>query len=149
MMFRDLKCGDTLYIYDRSSITLTSDKIVNVSAPHPDKTNIANGCVVDVSIASMVYSFKDNADTGYTANLVISPDKQNILREVEAQKMSNESQLARIDTLKEELPKLSSIIDKLNPEIKEKRMQKEEIASMKSDIKDLKEMVELLINSKK
>lgn len=149
MLFRDIKTGDTLYIYDRVAIGLSTDKVVNVSAPHLDKNNMSAGMVVDVTIGnSLQYTFKDSSECGYTANLVISADRSAILREVEMQKANNETQIMRVDQLKEELPKLDIIIDSLNPDLKQKKVQEERMNKMEESIASMKEMVEILIKQK-
>lgn len=148
MMFRDVKVGDNLYVYDRSAISLRVDKVVNVSAPKLDKTNMAAGMVVDVSIADVTYTFRDASEIGFAGNLVISTDKSSILREVEGQKSNNESQIARVDQLKAELPKLDSVIDQLSPERKEKKVQEERMAKLEDSIGKLSELVEQMLKKR-
>lgn len=132
-MFKDLKSGDTLYIYNRSDVSMSVEQIVSVSAPRLDKGNM----VVDVVVNNMTYTFKDTSETGYTANLAISPNKANILREVESQKASNETQIARVDQLKAELPKLSEIIDQLNPERREKKIMEDRLSKIEANLEKL------------
>lgn len=152
MMFRDAKAGDTLYVYDRTSISLRMDKIVSVSAPKLDKANMANGMVVDVVIDNTTYTLKDTSNVGYTGNLIISTEKSSILSEVEAQKTNNEAQIARVDQLKAELPRLESVIDSLSPERKEKKAQEERLTRLEGSIGNLEdsigrlnEMIELMM----
>ena len=141
MMFRELKQGDTIYIYDRVAVGLSTENVVSVSAPHMDKNNTAIGMVVDVNLSNTTYSFKDASEIGYTANLVISPNKSLILREVENHKASNENLLAKVDSMRDELTKIEKIIDVLSPERKEKRM-------MEDRLNRIEAMMERLINSK-
>lgn len=143
MMFRDLKVGDTLYIYDRASIALTAEQVSSVSAPRVDKS----GMVVDVAVGNMTYTFRDSSEVGFTPTLVISADRNNLLREVEAHKMGNESQIARVDQLKAELPKLDAIIDQLSPERKQKKDQEARMAKMEKSIGDLTAMLTQFMNS--
>lgn len=133
MMFRDLKVGDTLYIYDRASITLTAEQVSSVSAPRVDKSSM----VVDVAVGNMTYTFRDSSEVGFTPTLVISADRNNLLREVEAHKMGNESQIARVDQLKEELPKLDAVIDQLSPERKEKKMMEDRLSKIEANLERL------------
>ena len=137
MMFRDLKAGDTIYLYDRVAIALTTEKVVSDSAPHIDKNNMSVGMVVDIAVANMTYTFKDSSEIGFTSNLAISSDKSNLLREVEVQKASNESQIARVDQLRAELPKLTEIIDQLNPEAKAKKMMEDRLSKIEASLEKL------------
>lgn len=149
MLFKDLKIGDSLYVYDRVAIVLTTEKVISASAPKLDKGNVSAGMVVDVTLSNnMTYTFKDSSDVGYTANLIISGDKSAILREVEAQKANNEAQLARVDMLKSELPRLDSVIDLLSPERMERKQNEERMNRMEESIGSLKEMVEQMLKQK-
>lgn len=133
MMFRDLKVGDTLYIYDRASIALTAEQVSSVSAPRVDKS----GMVVDVAVGNMTYTFRDSSEVGFTPTLVISSDRANLLREVVAHKMGNESQIARVDQLKSELPKLDAVIDQLDPNRKEKKMMEDRLSKIEANLEKL------------
>lgn len=133
MMFRDVKVGDTLYIYDRASIALTAEQVSSVSAPRVDKA----GMVVDVAVGNMTYTFRDSSEVGFTPTLVISPDRSNLLREVVAHKMGNESQIARVDQLKAELPKLDAVIDQLDPNRKEKKMMEDRLSKIEANLEKL------------
>lgn len=133
MMFRDVKVGDTLYIYDRASIALTAEQVSSVSAPRVDKV----GMVVDVAVGNMTYTFRDSSEVGFTPTLVISSDRANLLREVVAHKMGNESQIARVDQLKAELPKLDAVIDQLDPNRKEKKMMEDRLSKIEANLEKL------------
>lgn len=133
MMFRDVKVGDTLYIYDRASIALTAEQVSSVSAPRVDKS----GMVVDVAVGNMTYTFRDSSEVGFTPTLVISSDRGNLLREVVAHKMGNESQIARVDQLKAELPKLDAVIDQLDPNRKEKKMMEDRLSKIEANLEKL------------
>lgn len=133
MMFRDVKVGDTLYIYDRASIALTAEQVSSVSAPRVDKS----GMVVDVAVGNMTYTFRDSSEVGFTPTLVISPERSNLLREVVAHKMGNESQIARVDQLKAELPKLDAVIDQLDPNRKEKKMMEDRLSKIEANLEKL------------
>lgn len=148
MMFRDLKQGDTLYVYDRVAITLSAEKVVNVSAPHLDKNNVSNGMMVDVTIGNIQYSFKDASEVGYTSNLVISPNRACVLREVKNHKTNNETQISMTPRLQDELPKLDAIIEDLEPELKEKKEQDAKLARLAEEMQSLRQMVELALNQR-
>lgn len=148
MLFKDLKTGDTLYLFDKNAISLVQDKVVSISAPHVD-TNCAVGMVVDVKVSNRSFTMRDTADICYTDTLVISPDRTTMLREVEAQKANDEALLAREKALKEELPKLDAIIDLLSPERRERKEQEERMNRVEEKLGTLTEMIELMLKNKK
>ena len=148
MLFKDLKTGDTLYLFDKNAIALVQDKVVSISAPHVD-TNCAVGMVVDVKVSNRSFTMRDTADICYTDTLVISPDRAAILREVEAQKANDEALIAREKAIKEELPKLEAIIDLLSPERRERKEQEERMNRVEEKLGTLTEMIELMLKNKK
>lgn len=148
MLFKDLKVGDTLYLFNKNNISLLMEKVVSVSAPRVDN-NIAMGMVVDISISNKTYTMKESSDICYTGNFIISSDRNSILREVESQKANNEALIAREEILKAEQPKLDSIIDQLAPERKERKEQEERMHRMEKQLGALTNMVEQLIKNRK
>lgn len=64
MLFKDIKIGDTLYFYDRTSIELSTKKVAKVSAPYLDN-NVMVGMVVDVSVGEKRYKFRESAEVGF------------------------------------------------------------------------------------
>ena len=148
MLFKDLKVGDTLYLFNKNNISLLMEKVVSVSAPRVD-SNIAMGMVVDISISNKTYTMKESSDICYTGNFIISSDRNSILRELESQKANNEALIAREEILKAEQPKLDSIIDQLAPERKERKEQEERMHRMEKQLGALTNMVEQLIKNRK
>lgn len=148
MLFKDLKTGDTLYLFDKNAISLVQDKVVSISAPHVD-TNCAVGMVVDVKVSNRSFTMRDTSEICYTDSLVISPDRTTMLREVETQKANDEALIAREKALKEELPKLEAIIDLLSPEKRERKEQEERMNRVEEKLGTLTEMIELMLKNKK
>lgn len=102
MMFQDCRVGDTIYIFDRSTICLTTKNVVRVSAPYPDRSNI----VVDVSVDKFTtYVFKASDKIGYCGEFAISVDKSVLMRVVEAQMASKERQVSKLKEIIEQLNK--------------------------------------------
>ena len=134
MLFKDLKNGFPVYIYDRNSIEVMQGKVVTVSAPHIDKGNfnMTASMVVDITIEHQgcptTYTFKDNTETGYTGSLVITTDKSNIIREIEAAK-----------------EKYTAILADYNPAIKEKRAIDERFGKLENSMDELKSMLSGLL----
>lgn len=151
MLFKDLKNGFPVYIYDRSLIEVKQGKVVSVSAPHIDKGNynIQANMVVDITIdydgSPKTYTFIDNTETGYTSSLVISTEKNNIIREIEASKEQSEEALSQVETHKDRIAKYTSILAEYNPAIKEKKEIDERFGKLEGSIDELKSMLSGLI----
>lgn len=147
MLFKDLKVGDTLYLFDSNLKELTIEKVVNVSVPRID-SNINNGMLVDVSLQNKIYSIKHTSDICYNGNLVISPNKDLILREVESNRANDIALLSRKDSLEEGIRKLDNILDQLSPERKEKKEQEERFNRIEEAVGSLKDMMELILKQR-
>lgn len=147
MLFKDLKAGDILYLFDSNSKELAVEKVVNISTPRID-SNINNGMVVDISLQNRIYTIKSTSDVCYNGSLVISPNKEIVLKEVETCKSNDLALLARKDTLEEGIVKLDGIIDQLSPERKEKKEQEERLNRIEESVGALKDMVELMLKQR-
>lgn len=151
MLFKDLKSGFPVYIYDRNSIEVMQGKVVTVGAPHIDKGNfnMQASMVVDITIeyrgCPTTYTFKDNTETGYTGSLVITTDKGNIIREIEAAKEQSEEALSQVDQHKQRIEKYTAILAEYNPAIKEKRAIDERFGKLESSMDELKNMLSGLL----
>lgn len=71
---------------------------------------------------------------------------------MEAQKANDEALLSRMDSIREELPKLDEVIETLSPEKRERKLYEERINRMDESINSLneslgnmKEMLEMII----
>ena len=84
----------------------------------------------------------------YNGSLVISPNKDLVLKEVESCKENDLSILARKDSIEEGIKKLDVIIDQLSPERKEKKEQDERLNRIEESVGALKDMVELIIKQR-
>jgi predicted RNase H-like nuclease (RuvC/YqgF family) len=111
--------------------------------------------VVDVKVSNRSFTMRDTADICYTDTLVISPDRTAILREVEAQRANDEALIARVESVRAEIPKLDEIIDILSPEKRERKLHEERMNKMddsinglKESVGDIREMLEALIKQK-
>ena len=73
--------------------------------------------VVDVTIdakgATKTYTIPETATITYAANLVLSTDKEGILREVEAMKSASEQALAQVDKHKDTIAKCDELLEEL------------------------------------
>lgn len=147
MLFKDLKAGDMLYLFDSNIKELSIEKVVNISIPRMDG-NMNNGMVVDISLQNKIYTIKNTSEICYNGSLVISPNKDLVLKEVESCKENDLSILARKDSIEEGIKKLDLIIDQLSPERKEKKEQDERLNRIEESVGALKDMVELIIKQR-
>lgn len=96
MLFKDLKQGCSVYMFDRNNIEVHTVQVVTVSTPHMDKYNNQFDMVVDVAVLdagnTQTYTFKDSNEVGYTGQLMITPNKECVIKEL--QLLKSQSQIA-------------------------------------------------------
>ena len=151
MTFKELKQGYSIYILDKDGMSVKQGKVVSVSAPHIDKKGFEIGAslVVDVmlDIEGVVgtYTFKDDTETGYVQQTVITTDKQNIIREVELIKSQSEEVLSQVNKHKNRVLKCNDILAEYNPAIKEKKEIDERFGKLEGSIVEIKSMLSGLL----
>lgn len=98
--------------------------------------------VVDIIIDGKQYTFKENSDTGYTSDLIITLSKDIILREIEAIKSQGEQMLSQIDQIKENVEKCSTLLAEFNPVYKEKQETDRRLSRLETSLDELKNLLQ-------
>ena len=153
MLFKELKSGYPIYLFDRANATVTQGKVVSVTAPHYDN-HYGNpmDMVVDVTAefdgTTKAYTFKENVENGYVGNIVISSTREGVLREVSAFKAQLDQDLSQVDKKKEASEKCGVILTEFDPALKEKKETETRFAQIEkslenygSDVRELKELM--------
>ena len=74
-------------MFDRNNIAVHTVQVVTVSTPHMDKYNNQFDMVVDVAVLdagkTQTYTFKDSNEVGYTGQLMITPNKECVIKELQ------------------------------------------------------------------
>lgn len=154
MLFKDLKSGFPIYMYDNSTIEYKQAKVLDVSLPHIDTNNKYSSMaamVVDVTVDidgnKYTYTFKDNTETGYANSKIISTDKQNIIREIEASKVQSEEALQKVDYHKNIVDKCTVLLSEMDPSVKEKKQIDDRFNKLESYMSSIDAMLNKLLNT--
>lgn len=152
MLFKDLKSGYSIYIFDRDKVTFTQAKVLGVNLPHFDNHyGNPTEMVVDVTIEGVPkpYTFKENTDTGYVNNLVITTERDKALLEVENLQAQSEQAWNKRDTYKEIADKCAQIRAEFSPAFKEKKETEERFFKLEGSVSELKDMLKSLVKELK
>lgn len=152
MLFKDLKTNYPVYIFDKSETSVQEGKVVNTGLPHFDlnytsTTRMVTDVTIKVGDVTKTYTFKDDSDIGYADNLVISPNRDVILREVESVKDQSEQILEQVDLHKATVEKCNKILSEFNPVFKEKKETEQRFSQLETSVGDIKEMLSNLMNT--
>lgn len=109
--------------------------------------------VVDVTIEdgglTRTYTMPDNTSVTYAKDLVLSTDREGVLREVEILKNQRTEELSKVDEYKKDVDDCEKILAEWNPVFREKRETEERFTKLETSILDLKNMMAGLIKELK
>ena len=149
MLFKDIKQNYSVHILDKDKLTLSDGKAITVGFPRYDLT--AKSTVVDITLdvngSTATYAIPESLSVTYAGNLVLSTDKEGLVREIEAMKTSAEQILASVDHQKEVIEKSSALLSELNPQFKEKQEAEKRFANIESSVHKIEELVTNFINN--
>ena len=144
MLFKDLKSGYSVYLFDRGTVKLVKSKVIDVTPPHFDSHyGNTTDMVVDVMLEghNKPYTFKERTETGYVNDTVISTNLDVVMKEVESVMMQSEQGLSQQDTYKSNIEKCKKILSEYSPSFKQKQETDERMNSMEKTISEMKEMM--------
>lgn len=154
MLFKDLKTGYPIFLFSRTNVEVRQGKVINVTPPHLD-THYGNPTemVVDLTVEdngqTFTYAFKDSTEIGYTKDLVVSPGREAILREVEIMKTQSEQALAQVENHRTVVEKCNHILSEFNPVLKERRENEERFSKLEGSVGELKDIIQSLVKELK
>lgn len=164
MLFKDLKQGYPVYILDRMNVDVRTANVVTVGTPHIDTNyrsqqsnnmmspfNNITEMVVDITVdengTNRTYTFKDTLESGYCGQMLISTNRDCILRELEAIKTHAEDALKDVDKHKTSIEKCSKLMVEFNPAYKDKKETEERFSKLEIGMDELKTMMKNMLSS--
>ena len=152
MLFKDLKIGYPVYIFHKDGEKrITQGKVTAISPSRLPQTPSLQTMqlVVDVTIddggSSRTYAIPDNTSVTYTNGLVLSTDREGVIREVEILRNQCADELAKIDEYRKSVSGCEKILAEWNPVFREKRETEERFSKLETSMSDLKSMMSGLI----
>lgn len=123
MIFKDLQSGLSLYVIDRNSMQIAEAKVLGIGALHVD-TKLGNEYGVDVTFdlngQRQCYTFKANASVGYVQNFAITPNRENVKREIELVAQESDNAIRLVDFHKQRLTTCQQMLQQWDPAYKER-----------------------------
>ena len=155
MLFKDVKQNYTVYILDKQDMNIFQAKVSAVGFPRMDiMQNTPNTqTVVDITLDSngkiATYTIPESLSVTYAGNIVLSTDKDGLMREIEAMKNNAEQVLASVDKQKQILDKANTLLSELNPIYKEKKETDLRFSKIENSISEMKDMFANFLNTYK
>ena len=152
MLFKDLKIGYPVYIFHKDGEKrITQGKVTAISPSRLPQTPSLQTMqmVVDVTIddggSSRTYAIPDNSSVTYSNGLVLSTDREGVIREVEILRNQCADELAKIEEYRKSVSECEKILTEWNPVFREKRETEERFSKLETSMSDLKIMMSGLI----
>lgn len=157
MLFKDIKQNYSVYIFDKQKVECVQGKVLSVSLPRmqmPSSMTSMNQIgttpmVVDITIDSngrtATYTIPENLSVTYAGNLVLSTEREGVVREIEAMKNTAEQVLNSVDRQKEIKDKATELLVELNPVYKEKKDTEERFNKIENSVSEMKNMLSSFI----
>lgn len=155
MLFKDMKPGYPVYILQKGdTLKAVQGKTIKVSDPYfppapigqiPSPSLNTSQRFVDVTLESEgitnTYSIPETLSVSYANNLVLSTDKEGILRDVEAMKSQSEEVVRSVEKHQAIISGCEKILEEWNPAFAEKREQDKRISGLETEVKGLSKML--------
>lgn len=149
-MFKDAKQGYSIYMLNRKDISVSCGKITNMPIPHFDNRIGAAKMVVDLNVEcngkTTNYVVDDTAEICFAGDIVITMNRECILREIESIKATSESAIKMMDYHKDALVKCDALLKEYSPEYKERSEYSERIIDIESKVDKLTNAVATLVS---
>ena len=155
MLFKDVKQNYTVYILDKQDMNISQAKVSAVGFPRMDiiQNTPNTQTVVDITLDSngkiATYTIPESLSVTYAGNIVLSTDKDGLMREIEAMKNNAEQVLASVDKQKQILDKANTLLSELNPIYKEKKETDLRFSKIENSINEMKDMFANFLNTYK
>ena len=107
--------------------------------------------VVDVTIeaegATRTYTIPESSSVAYAGTLVISTDRDGVVREAESIKAAAQDALSKVEHYRDAVDKCDALLEEWNPALAEKREQERRIGGIENEVKNLGTLVREFISN--
>lgn len=160
MLFKDLKCGFPIHLFDRATRQYKQGKVMSVSPPHPDLDTTKkpsmmpvmpgmpnyNKLYVDVSIQTEdgtqnTYSVVDTEQSAYNNTLVISCSKESVINEVNALKSQAEDVLGKVPEFEKTVEDCNKLLESLDTSFREQQATEKRLSRLEEGMAEILQFV--------
>lgn len=160
MLFKDLKSGFPVHLFDRATRQYKQGKVMSVSPPHPDMDTTKkpsmmppmpgmpnyNKLYVDVCVQTEdgnqnTYLVVDTEQSAYHNTLVISCSKENIINEVNALKTQAEDVLGKVPEFEKTVEDCNKLLETLDTSFREQQATDKRLSKLEEEMAELLKFV--------
>lgn len=160
MLFKDLKSGFPVHLFDRATRQYKQGKVMSVSPPYPDMDTTKkpsmmppmpgmpnyNKLYVDVCVQTEdgnqnTYLVVDTEQSAYHNTLVISCSKENIINEVNALKTQAEDVLGKVPEFEKTVEDCNKLLETLDTSFREQQATDKRLSKLEEGMAELLKFV--------
>lgn len=157
MQFKDIKQGYPVYILHTDELKASNGKVINVSQPYfpntppfnptqqpfnPTTTQRMVDITIEIEGRTQTYSVPENSQIVNTPDkMVISCEKEGLIREVEAIKATKEERLKSREKDEKDVQACDDILSNWSPELAAKKEQDKRLNEMEGKIGNMEGML--------
>lgn len=159
MTFKDIKTGYPVYFlqkdgelkaYQGKTLAVSQPRFPQLQPTTPMQQQAATAMVVDVTIETdgqtRTYTIPETSSVVNAGTLVLSVDRDGILREVVAVKSQSEEAIKQVDRHKANISACERIMEEWDVAFAEKKAQDARISGIENEVRSLSTMMKDFIN---
>lgn len=161
-MFKDLRPGYPVYVFDRKAIAASQGKIVRVSEPYFETPKqetsfsmpVAQSTqrVVDVTIErdgrTSTYVIREALEVAYAGDLTLSVSKAGITQEIEVLKAQSQEVVASVDHHRSVIEKCSELLGEWDTDYRDRAATEKRLAGVEDSVRNIEKLLKELTASK-
>lgn len=140
MMFKELKSGYPIYLFDRASVKYEQAKVMSVQQNFQPSTFGRMEVNVTVQTADgkqNTYSVTDTEQTAYAGTLLLATTKECVVNEVNALKSNSEEVLSKVEEHKRIVEECGKLLAELDTAFRDQQKTNERLDQMESKLDEI------------
>ncbi len=137
MLFKDLKQGNPIYIFNRNNGLVKEGKVSSVGLPHT-KAQMSFATFINISVnidnEILNYEVKDTAESAYVDNLMLTPNTSTIVTEARIIKQQSQEILDSIDNHEKIKNNCEQVLMQYDKTYKEQKNNEERLRKLEQSV---------------
>lgn len=139
-MFKELKAGYPMYLFDRASLAYEQAKVMNVLPNY----NVGNYGKMEVNITIQTkdgkqntYSVSDTEQSAYAGNLLVSTSKECVINEINALRNNSDEILQNVDSHKRIVKECDKLLAELDTGFRDKKNTERRLDTLEQTMQEI------------
>ena len=157
LQFKDIKQNYPVYMFDKQELTYVQGKVTSVTFPRfdmnaskmstpgqmpiPGQSQMVVDVTIEANDKTATYVIPENLSLTGSGNLIISTEKEILMKEIEAIKTSSEQALSSMDYHKKVIEKTTALLSELNPVYKKEKETEERFNKIEDSVSRMEKMM--------